>query len=405
MLHSVVACLGALASSPHGLRVRQCMLALALVPVAARCGPSDRSGQGDDANGEGGSGAVAPEPGTGGSGMPSSGGDDFGFGEPVMLANDLDFPTRLATSSGEVYVGVRGALGLTGSVLEGSGGAVLRAALSGVTTIATGLPGVTGIAATEAAVYWLEVGPPARVVVKEEGTEARTFSDDVVNPSAIAAVENDLWVWDHLSADVGLRLIDPAGSTLESYPAYVPAGDLVVATDTEPVVALAAGYESGDSAEPSAFFTLPEPGPAETLHRIPFAEFVGLEDGVVLGGEDLVYSLSNEGTLNRAPISSLVEERVVLAGDLESPWGVATDGVYIYFTERAGEPDWECQDARGRLNAIPVSGGAVEVLADGLMCPSRIEVNDDGIYWVNNGVEGESNGALMVVPKVPSGEP
>lgn len=382
--------------------VRRYLLATALVTIAAGCGSSDESPDGDDGNGGGGSGAVAPEPGGGSSGG-SSGGDDFAFGEPATIAADLNFPARLAKAQGAVYVGVRGALDLTGSEIEGSGGAILRATASAVTTIAANLPGVVGIAARDSAVYWFEFGPPPRIMVRAGGGQPATLSDDVQYASAMVASGENLWVWDNLSGDMGLRQIDAGGDTVDNYSTnYGYAGDLVVVSDSVPLVALVSGYADDDLVEPSAFYTLPEPGEADTLRRVAFPDFVGLEDGVALDDETLVYTLSAEGTLNRAPVSDLVEGRVVLAADLESPWGVATDGVFIYVTERAGEPDWECQEARGRLSALPVSGGPPEVLAEGLMCPSRIEVTDEGVFWVNNGIEGERNGSLMVVPKVPS---
>jgi hypothetical protein len=77
-----------------------------------------------------------------------------------------------------------------------------------------------------------------------------------------------------------------------------------------------------------------------------------------------------------------------LVSSPSEPFAIALDDRYLYFTERsqhsAGDPT-QCDTPTGRLLALPLGGGPVEVLAEGLVCPSTLVVTDAAVFWVNNG--------------------
>jgi len=86
-------------------------------------------------------------------------------------------------------------------------------------------------------------------------------------------------------------------------------------------------------------------------------------------------------------------EPLVLASDQDRPIGIVSDGSHVYWTN-AGDGS----TATGSLMRVPVGGGPVEELANGLINPSEVDVDDTNVYWVAYGTSGP-NGGLSTVPK------
>ncbi len=71
-------------------------------------------------------------------------------------------------------------------------------------------------------------------------------------------------------------------------------------------------------------------------------------------------------------------------GDAADAWGVALDDAFVYWTEKR---------TGGRIARMPLSGGAVETVADGQAEPARLAVFDGNVYWTNAG-----DGTIGVAP-------
>lgn len=120
-------------------------------------------------------------------------------------------------------------------------------------------------------------------------------------------------------------------------------------------------------------------------------------DGVAVEGNAIFFSTNADGTIWRLERPAAPEPFVT--GE-PAPFALATDGVYLYATNRVVDDAQDCLPS-GSLVAIPLGGGERVELANGLLCPSTIVVDADGIYWVNNGNQTPvSGGSVMKVAKV-----
>lgn len=72
---------------------------------------------------------------------------------------------------------------------------------------------------------------------------------------------------------------------------------------------------------------------------------------------------------------NVVGTPVVLATGSGGPWGVATDGSYVYF----GNQD------NGTIDKVPIGGGAVTQLASGLNGPTDVATDGADVYWTDYG--------------------
>ena len=68
-------------------------------------------------------------------------------------------------------------------------------------------------------------------------------------------------------------------------------------------------------------------------------------------------------------------QAVVLVENGHGPWGITVDATTVYFASWAG----------GFIGAVPKGGGELKKLAEDQLVPQEITLDDDYVYWTNNG--------------------
>jgi sugar lactone lactonase YvrE len=89
----------------------------------------------------------------------------------------------------------------------------------------------------------------------------------------------------------------------------------------------------------------------------------------------------NPGEIYRVPVGG--GPVALLAEGLEGPFGIAADGEHVYFTNYDG----------GTVMRVPVAGGRREVLAEGQGHPSYLALDAGSAYWTNFYAGVERSGA------------
>ncbi len=177
------------------------------------------------------------------------------------------------------------------------------------------------------------------------------------------------------------------------------------------------------------YFTQSGDGLNGTLNRVPVAGeqmevlATGLNNPTDIASDSkYIYWIedSEEGTIKRTPLGG--GEAITLAEDLNSPrsliiyenylywcdkddgdgmirrvsvdggavsdiyatritpWGIATDGLYVFFTEAYDSPS-------GRVLKVSVNGGSAITLVDGLGAPFSVALDGTYVYWMEFGWE------------------
>jgi hypothetical protein len=113
---------------------------------------------------------------------------------------------------------------------------------------------------------------------------------------------------------------------------------------------------------------------------------------VVVGSFAFVADLLNND-IERIPTSGGAE--VPVAGGQSFPWGLITDGAYLYWANLGGEPDEGTISRLSLANAEAANPSAKpDVLASNLAAPAALAVDEDNIYWVDTVCD-----AIFKVPK------
>lgn len=80
-----------------------------------------------------------------------------------------------------------------------------------------------------------------------------------------------------------------------------------------------------------------------------------------------------------------------LLADVPTPWSIGADDRHVYVASR---PE-QCTSG-GAVYAVPLSGGAVQTIADQQVCPSNVLVTETDVFWLNAGPEQPDGDPSMV---------
>jgi hypothetical protein len=110
---------------------------------------------------------------------------------------------------------------------------------------------------------------------------------------------------------------------------------------------------------------------------------------------------SPQGMILKCPKLGCDGASTVLASGLGSPAGIATDGLYVYWTE-AGDyfVDGHAVANAGNVRKCAVDGcnNTPTTIAAGVSSPSGIAVDESFVYWADNPA-GDRSGEIWMAPK------
>lgn len=86
-------------------------------------------------------------------------------------------------------------------------------------------------------------------------------------------------------------------------------------------------------------------------------------------------------------------DTVLLADDQSRPYGIASDGAYVYWANFG-----DGANATGSLMRVAVDGGTPEELESGLFGPTEVGLDDANVYWITVG-NTVANGGVYMRPK------
>lgn len=116
---------------------------------------------------------------------------------------------------------------------------------------------------------------------------------------------------------------------------------------------------------------------------------------LVVGGTTLYFTegiFQGGGSVVGVPLAGGTP--TTLASYANSPSGIATDGVSVYWASGGLMGKYD-----GAVYAAPVSGGKPVALAEAQDVPSAVAVDDSRVYWLNAGINNYANGAVLSMPK------
>lgn len=271
-----------------------------------------------------------------------------GLCEPVVLASELYFASRLALDETRVYwTSAQG----TVNALPLDGGAVL--------TLASGLDDPWDLAVDEQGVYATDSGANTVVAIPLLGGPT-TLLAEAGNPLGIvvrSGVIHFTNTYDKLSNDEQImRAPLPAGPA--SVVAATP-GAWMLAVDDSRV------YWTDRAS--AAVWSAPLAGGDATLLAEGIVEPTDIEVDA-----DAVYVTALEATF-RIPLAGGAPEALVWGAGR----GLAMDATHIY----VGAAD-------GRVLEVPKTGGAARALARTELYPSDIAVDHENVYWITRAESG-----------------
>ncbi|MBI5535791.1 MAG: hypothetical protein HY898_23940 [Deltaproteobacteria bacterium] len=86
---------------------------------------------------------------------------------------------------------------------------------------------------------------------------------------------------------------------------------------------------------------------------------------------------ASDGNVWRAPVNG--GSATLVASGQARPYGIAADGVYVYWTNNGS-----CGAEDGALMRSAVAGGAAEVVQPGQKCPKALVIDQTSVFWAAN---------------------
>jgi hypothetical protein len=351
-------------------------------PSVGGGGQGGEAGSGGAEGGSGGSGGGAP------------------FGDPEVLADGQDHPTRIELDADRIYYTApahvaSGEGGSGGSVLAG---AVMAVAKEGgdperLATVAD--QDVTALALDGTSLYFSSVNADNSTgtisVVPVAGGAPTDVSSAAGRPGDLAVGESSIY-WSYVGQGSGIWQAPKIGGAAETL--YYEEGALVT-------FLWLAGTElyfvnTGTGPQTGAIGVIALGSGLDTL----LAEQLARPYYAVGDADYLFFSTSGDGRIRR-----LARENATitsLASGQEDPYGVALDELGVYWTNRAADGSTEeCTNSDGSVAAWLFARAEVTVIATGLSCPMGIAVDEAGVYWVNHGVDDDhDSGSVMWAPRL-----
>jgi hypothetical protein len=305
-----------------------------------------------------------------GDGTTGSGSADPGCPECIVLADDLANGRGIAVDATHVYF------------TDQSAGTISRVPIAGgdVETIAMSQAAPYDIAVDGEAVYWTNFDAAGSVQrIAKDGDTPELVDTNTPFPRAIALDATHVY-WTGFTANSGALARRPL--TLDGSAQTLLTGDagfaeLAVGPDSVYV-------SSHDPTTGGVGFI--EPPPEKMQGAILSVPLDGIDEpdtlavvsqpwGIALTDDGTVVWATGDGAAADGPLRIF---RYVLAAPPEeqlttaqmAPWGVATDGERVYFTDHA------------EVKAVPTAGGDIVVLATMQNSARSIAVTSDSVYWI-----------------------
>lgn len=333
--------------------------------------------------GTGGSAGAAGQAGAGG-----QGGTPLPLGEPEVLAEGLDHPTRIVVFDDALYVATRGH--------EAAGALTKISKLGGMpTTIATAADAdITALRIDATDVFWGSYdGTNGRISrVSILGGASTPIVSFTGSPADIELSTNAIY-WSYIGQGSGISVVEKVNGTPDTlYEDAARATFLLLDASNLYFVDPGMGAATGEVTILN--LQLMEPLVQQEQLQRP---------GHIASDADYVYvPTSGDGIIRR--IAKEDASMSELASDQLEPYGVAVDAEAIYWTNRASSPDdSSCALPDGTVVMLGLEGTAPTApttIAVDLVCPTDIAVDDSGIYWIEAGPDDDhAAGRVLMLSK------
>jgi hypothetical protein len=115
---------------------------------------------------------------------------------------------------------------------------------------------------------------------------------------------------------------------------------------------------------------------------------IGSGKGIAVTSDAVIYADNHNDKLYSVTFDGVTK---TLLAEVSYPWSIGVNSTHVYIASR---PE-ECS-SEGAVYRVPLTGGALQTIATGQICPSNVIVTETEVYWLNAGPEQPSGDPPMV---------